>query len=69
MYNSKRVYYYADEKKFALPDHFYKYKVFIPKFLDYYRFDFHPNDTDETDIVAQTKLKLGLNETSHHLVS
>lgn len=46
-----------------------KYKVFIPKFLDYYRFDFHPNDTDETDIVAQTKLKLGLNETSHHLVS
>lgn len=46
-----------------------KYKVFIPKFLDYYRFDFHPNDTDETDIVAQTKLKLGLNGTSHHLVS
>lgn len=46
-----------------------KYKVFIPKFLDYYRFDFHPNDTDETDIVAQTKLKLGLNETSNHLVS
>jgi len=31
LYNSKRVYYYADEKNFALPDHFYKYKVFIPK--------------------------------------
>jgi len=37
-----------------------KYKVFIPKFLDYYRFDFHPNDTDESEIVAQTKIKIGL---------
>ncbi|EFF83225.1 hypothetical protein HMP0015_1299 [Acinetobacter haemolyticus ATCC 19194] len=46
-----------------------KYKVFIPKFLDYYRFDFHPNDTDESEIVAQTKIKIGLSKTTQFLPS
>lgn len=46
-----------------------KYKVFIPKFIDYYRFNFHPNDTDESEIVAKTKVKIGLSETPHHLPS
>ncbi|WP_084494781.1 metal-dependent hydrolase [Alkanindiges illinoisensis] len=36
------------------------HKIFIPKFLDYYRPDFHPNDTDESELVAKTKAKLGL---------
>ena len=39
---------------------FQSYRIFLPKFLDYYRFDFHPNDTDESELVAQTKLKMGL---------
>lgn len=37
-----------------------EYKIFLPKFLDYYRFNFHPNDTDESDLVKQTKIKIGL---------
>lgn len=36
------------------------HKIFIPKFMAYYRGDFHPNDTDETELVARTKTKLGL---------
>ena len=36
------------------------HKIFIPKFMDYYRRDFHPNDTDESELVARTKAKLGL---------
>ncbi|MGB5886139.1 MAG: metal-dependent hydrolase [Acinetobacter venetianus] len=36
------------------------YKYLVPKFIDYYRFNFHPNDTDESEIVAQTKIKIGL---------
>ncbi|MBO9531204.1 MAG: metal-dependent hydrolase, partial [Acinetobacter oleivorans] len=37
-----------------------QYKVLTPKFFDYYRFDFHPNQTDEKDLVASTKIKIGL---------
>lgn len=37
-----------------------KYQVFLPQFLDYYRFDFHPNHTDEKQLVANTKIKVGL---------
>lgn len=37
-----------------------EYKIFLPKFLDYYRFSFHPNDTNELDLVQQTKIKIGL---------
>jgi predicted metal-dependent hydrolase len=44
-----------------------KYKVFIPKFLDYYRFNFHPNDSDESEIVAKTKVKIGLSQVENHL--
>ncbi|RYY78790.1 MAG: metal-dependent hydrolase [Moraxellaceae bacterium] len=36
------------------------HRIFIPKFMDYYRRDFHPNDSDETELVARTKAKLGL---------
>ena len=36
------------------------YRVFLPQFMAYYRRDFHPNDTDETELVARTKEKIGL---------
>ncbi|AZT84831.1 metal-dependent hydrolase [Marinobacter sp. NP-4(2019)] len=36
------------------------YKIFIPQFLDYYRTDFHPNDVDESDLVARTRETIGL---------
>lgn len=38
------------------------YGKFIPQFLDYYRFNFHPNDSDESELVAKTKIKIGLTE-------
>lgn len=36
------------------------YGKFAPQFLSYYHPNFHPNDTDETELVAKTKAKLGL---------
>ena len=36
------------------------YSIFIPRFLDFYRFDFHPNDHDESELVSFTKAKLAL---------
>ena len=33
---------------------------FLPKILDFYRFDFHPNQIDETELVNLTKSKLSL---------
>lgn len=36
------------------------YTYFAPKFAAYYRFNFHPNDTDERALVARTKVKIGL---------
>lgn len=39
-----------------------QYRTLIPKFFDYYRFDFHPNQTDEKDLVASTKIKIGLKD-------
>jgi len=36
------------------------YAVFIPKFLEFYRFDFHPNDLDESVLVEHTKAKISL---------
>ncbi|MDX1598324.1 MAG: metal-dependent hydrolase [Marinobacter sp.] len=36
------------------------YRIFIPQFLDYYRTDFHPNDVDESDLVARTRAMIGL---------
>ncbi|GGC76566.1 metal-dependent hydrolase [Marinobacter halophilus] len=36
------------------------YKEFIPQFLAYYRFDFHPNDVDVSEVVAQAKQITGL---------
>jgi len=40
-----------------------QYKTFIPKFFEYYRYDFHPNQTNEKDLVATTKIKLGIKDT------
>ncbi len=45
------------------------YQIFMPKFLDYYRFDFHPNDTDETELVALTKVKIGLEPSFNTLLN
>ncbi len=45
-----------------------EYKIFLPKFLDYYRFNFHPNDTDEFDLVKQTKIKIGLTQSDSPLL-
>ncbi|MGB9038435.1 MAG: metal-dependent hydrolase, partial [Acinetobacter calcoaceticus] len=39
-----------------------QYRALIPKFFEYYRFDFHPNKTDEKDLVASTKIKIGLKD-------
>jgi predicted metal-dependent hydrolase len=36
------------------------YRKLIPQFFSYYHFDFHPNDTDESEIVAQSKVKIGI---------
>lgn len=44
--------------KFGLQE----YKIFMPKFLAYYRLDFHPNDTDESELVTKTKIRIGLFE-------
>jgi len=40
-----------------------QYRTLIPKFFEYYRYDFHPNQTDERDLVAATKIKLGIKDT------
>lgn len=32
----------------------------VPQLLPYYRFGFHPNDVDESEILARTKAKIGL---------
>lgn len=37
-----------------------QYKQLIPQFLAYYRINFHPNDVDESQLVAQTKELIGL---------
>lgn len=36
------------------------YSIFIPKLLEFYRFDFHPNDTNESELVELTKKKISL---------
>jgi len=36
------------------------YKVFIPQFMAYYRFNFHPDDVDESALVANAKAVIGL---------
>lgn len=36
------------------------YRKFIPQFSEYYHLSFHPNHSDESELVAQTKIKLGL---------
>lgn len=40
-----------------------QYKTFIPKFFEYYRYDFHPNQTNKKNLVATTKIKLGIKDT------
>ncbi|WOE40783.1 metal-dependent hydrolase [Acinetobacter chinensis] len=39
---------------------FDSYKKLVPQFFSYYRMDFHPNETDETELVRITKAKIGL---------
>jgi predicted metal-dependent hydrolase len=39
-----------------------EYPIFLPKFLQYYRFDFHPNQHNEEEVVKATKLLIGLAE-------
>jgi len=34
----------------------------MPQFLEYFRRDFHPNQTDESELVALTKQKIGLSQ-------
>lgn len=36
------------------------YKAFMPQFLAYYRFDFHPDDVDVSEVVAQARQIIGL---------
>ncbi|MCH8542690.1 MAG: metal-dependent hydrolase [Alcanivorax sp.] len=36
------------------------YRIFTPKFLAYFRFNFHPNDVDESALVAKTRAVIGL---------
>lgn len=36
------------------------YKIFIPQFLAYYQYSFHPNDVDESLLVLNAKKVLGL---------
>ena len=38
------------------------FPLLTPQFLKYYRPHFHPNDTDESQLVAETKLRIGLAE-------
>ncbi|MBQ0752880.1 MAG: metal-dependent hydrolase [Gammaproteobacteria bacterium] len=45
------------------------YKVLIPGFLQYYRFNFHPNDTDESELIAKIKEKIGLSDEPVRLTS
>ena len=40
-----------------------QYTTFIPKFFEYYRYDFHPNKTNEKNLVATTKIKLVIKDT------
>lgn len=40
-----------------------QYKTFIPKFFEYYRYDFHPNQTNEKNLVVTTKIKLEIKDT------
>ena len=39
---------------------FTAYTKLIPKFFSYYSMDFHPNETDETELVKMTKAKIGI---------
>lgn len=36
------------------------YSIFIPRFLEFYRIDFHPNDHDESALVKLTRAKISL---------
>lgn len=36
------------------------YRIFIPQFLAYYRFSFHPDDVDDSALVARARQLIGL---------
>ncbi|MCU5784952.1 hypothetical protein MA04_04252 [Alcanivorax balearicus MACL04] len=59
MYRDKQFLNFKSWRKFYAFS-FQSYKKMMPKFLQYYRFNFHPNDADETDLVEETKKKIGL---------
>lgn len=59
MYRDKQLLNFRSWRRFCVFS-FQSYKKMMPKFLQYYRFNFHPNDTDETDLVEETKQKIGL---------
>ncbi|MBJ9985181.1 hypothetical protein IAE19_06945 [Acinetobacter sp. S40] len=39
-----------------------EYKSLIPKLLEYSRFDFHPHQSDERNLMAATKQKRGITD-------
>lgn len=61
MYRDKQLFNLRSWGKFAVFG-VQSYKKFIPGFLQYYRFNFHPNDNDDTALVAQVKEKIKLSE-------
>ncbi|WP_410210199.1 metal-dependent hydrolase [Aquirhabdus sp.] len=59
MKRDKQLFNFQSWKKFAAFGA-KEYKIFFPKFLQYYRPSFHPNDIDESELVAKTKIKIGI---------
>lgn len=59
MKRDKQLFNFATWKRFAsfAGQH---YRTFIPQFMAYYRYDFHPDDVDISEIVAQAKQLIGL---------
>lgn len=45
------------------------YKILVPEFLKYYKFDFHPNQHDLTDLIGETKIKIGLSPEKSTLIN
>lgn len=39
---------------------FDSYRIFTPRFIDFFRYDFHPNDFDESALVERSKAKIAL---------
>lgn len=61
MYRDKQLFNYKSWKKFG-SFAWTSYRKLVPEFFSYYRFDFHPNQTDERELIKMTKEKIGLKE-------